>query len=210
MEQKMEFDTLDCKETKTMETKTMETTNTLDDSLDNNQEITLEFKTTSEGPTLETRTINKRLLGVSGLVIRILEDDKNCTNFPIINHGTSVFDAIVPFLQHRDGNVPKEYQVKDHEYNPLTSSDFAENCQDNVVFNLIETLFTNDLALFYKVMKFADYMQIDELLILMCKKMACEIKKTPSEKLVDHFNPEKVSSTSSTTTTSTTSTTKKQ
>ena len=196
----MEQDTLDYKhhkttETKTMETKTMEITDTLDDTSDSNKEITLEFKTTSTDPTLKTRRINKRLLGVSGLVNRILDDDKECTNFPIIDHDIEVFDVILPFLTHRDGIILKEYQVKDHDYNPLTSSDFSEHCPDVTVRILIEDLFTNDLALFYKVMKFADYMEIDELLILMCKKMACEIKKTPSENLVAHFTPQEKSST---------------
>ena len=135
--------------------------------------------------TKRTFDVDKKLLLISNLIATALGQDKSATQFPCAEVESSVFEQLLPYIEHRKGTSGDIIPY------PAKSDKMKENCSDVWDAEYIDTLWTTDRDIFYKVMMAANYMDIRCLLHLCACKVGTMIKGCPYDKIKEILVPPK-------------------
>lgn len=132
-----------------------------------------------------TFEVDKKLLLISKLISTALDQDKKSTEFPFEEVESDVFERILPYINHHKGTNGEIIPY------PAKSEKMKENCKDEWDADYVDTLWSTDRGMFYKVMMASNYMDIRCLLHLCACKVGTMIKGTPYDKIKEVLLPEK-------------------
>ena len=133
--------------------------------------------------TQRTFEVDKKLLLISNLIATALGQDKSATHFPCAEVEFSVFEQLLPYIEHRKGISGDIIPY------PAKSEKMKENCSDVWDAEYIDTLWATDRDMFYKVMMASNYMDIRCLLHLCACKVGTMIKGAPYDKIKEILVP---------------------